>query len=150
MIKGVPAMFYTSQPEALRAFLRDKLGFPATDVGEGWLIFDLPEAEMGCHPADPGQGAASGTHDISFYCDQDRRGAEGPRRRVHRPDRRPGLRPGDALQDAGGPPRPALPAALHQERGAKVKRFPGSTGAAPFFPQPSGQKIKCRCPLGAR
>jgi len=24
---------------------------------------------MGCHPADPGEGASSGTHDISFYCD---------------------------------------------------------------------------------
>jgi hypothetical protein len=69
MITGVHTMFYTSQPEQLRAFLRDKLRFPATDVGEGWLIFDLPEAEMGCHPADPSHGKASGTHDISFYCD---------------------------------------------------------------------------------
>jgi hypothetical protein len=62
-------MFYTSQPEQLRDFLRDKLGFPCSDVGEGWLIFDLPEADMGCHPADPSAGAPSGTHDISFYCD---------------------------------------------------------------------------------
>jgi catechol 2,3-dioxygenase-like lactoylglutathione lyase family enzyme len=68
-IRGVHTMFYTSQPEALRAFLRDKLGFAATDVGDGWLIFDLPEADMGCHPADAGNGAPSGTHDISFYCD---------------------------------------------------------------------------------
>lgn len=69
MIKGVHTMFYTSQPEALRAFLRDTLGFPFTDVGEGWLIFDLPEADMGCHPADPANGVPSGTHAISFYCD---------------------------------------------------------------------------------
>ncbi|HXJ57513.1 MAG TPA: VOC family protein [Verrucomicrobiae bacterium] len=69
MIKGVHTMFYSSQPEELRAFLRDKLGFPHTDVGEGWLIFDLPEADMGCHPADPAEGAPPGTHDISFYCD---------------------------------------------------------------------------------
>jgi hypothetical protein len=62
-------MFYSSEPEALRAFLRDKLGLPATDVGDGWLIFDLPEADMGCHPADEGEGAPSGTPDISFYCD---------------------------------------------------------------------------------
>jgi catechol 2,3-dioxygenase-like lactoylglutathione lyase family enzyme len=67
MIKGVHTMFYSSQPEALRAFLRDKLGFPSCDVGGGWLIFDLPEADMGCHPA--GDGARSGTHDVSFYCD---------------------------------------------------------------------------------
>jgi catechol 2,3-dioxygenase-like lactoylglutathione lyase family enzyme len=69
MIRGVHTMFYTSQPEALRAFLRDKLGFPCTDVGDGWLIFDLPEADMGCHPADDAEGAPSGTHHISFYCD---------------------------------------------------------------------------------
>jgi len=62
-------MFYSSEPEALRAFIRDKLGFHSTDVGGGWLIFDLPEAEMGCHPADEAKRAPSGTHDISFYCD---------------------------------------------------------------------------------
>src|ERR1700736_1545167 len=67
MIRGVHTMFYSSEPEALRAFLRDKLGLPSTDVGGGWLIFDLPEADMGCHPAD--EEATSGTHDISFYCD---------------------------------------------------------------------------------
>ena len=49
MIRGVHTMFYSSEPEALRAFLRDKLGLTSyTDVGEGWLIFDLPEADMGC------------------------------------------------------------------------------------------------------
>jgi catechol 2,3-dioxygenase-like lactoylglutathione lyase family enzyme len=67
MIRGVHTMFYSSEPEALRAFLRDKLGFPATDVGGGWLIFDLPEADMGCHPSEG--GTPTGTHDISFYCD---------------------------------------------------------------------------------
>jgi predicted enzyme related to lactoylglutathione lyase len=61
-------MFYSSEADALRAFLRDKLGFSHTDVGEGWLIFDMPEADMGCHPAD-NDSAPSGTHDISFYCD---------------------------------------------------------------------------------
>ncbi|HEX5716159.1 MAG TPA: VOC family protein [Thermoanaerobaculia bacterium] len=68
MIRGVHTMFYSSQAAELRAFLRDKLGFPATDVGEGWLIFDLPEADMGVHPTEEG-GAPSGTPDISFYCD---------------------------------------------------------------------------------
>ena len=69
MITGVHTMFYSAEADALRAFIRDKLRFPYTDVGEGWLIFDLPEAEMGCHPADAADGAASGSHDISFYCD---------------------------------------------------------------------------------
>jgi catechol 2,3-dioxygenase-like lactoylglutathione lyase family enzyme len=69
MIRGLHAMFYSSQPEALRAFFRDKLGFPTTDLGHGWLIFDMPEADLGVHPADPGEGAETGTHNISFYCD---------------------------------------------------------------------------------
>lgn len=68
MITGVHTMFYSSKAAELRKFIRDKLGFPATDVGEGWLIFDLPEAEMGCHPTDA-KSAPSGTHYISFYCD---------------------------------------------------------------------------------
>jgi len=69
MIKGVHTMFYSSDAEGLRAFLRDKLGFSATDIGEGWLIFDVPEADMGVHPADEEHGAPSGTAHISFYCD---------------------------------------------------------------------------------
>jgi catechol 2,3-dioxygenase-like lactoylglutathione lyase family enzyme len=69
MIRGVHTMFYCSNPAGLRKFLRDKLGFKATDIGQGWLIFDMPEADMGVHPADTAHGASSGTADISFYCD---------------------------------------------------------------------------------
>jgi len=71
MIRGMHAMFYSSQANELRAFLRDKLAMPATDVGEGWLILDPPEADLGVHPTDPEQGGEppSGTADISFYCD---------------------------------------------------------------------------------
>lgn len=66
---GVHTMFYSSDPEALRTFIRDKLGFAASDIGDGWLIFDLPEADMGCHPSEASDGKASGTPQISFYCD---------------------------------------------------------------------------------
>src|SRR5262245_49607615 len=52
MIRGVHTMFYSAKAKELRKFLREKLGFSATDVGEGWLIFDLPEADMGVHPTD--------------------------------------------------------------------------------------------------
>jgi catechol 2,3-dioxygenase-like lactoylglutathione lyase family enzyme len=69
MIRGVHTMFYSSDADALRAFFRDKLGFPAHDVGDGWLIFDLPEADLGCHPSEDREGARSGTNNISFYCD---------------------------------------------------------------------------------
>ena len=61
-------MFYSSQAKELREFLRDKLGLSGTDVGEGWLIFDAPEADLGVHPTE-GEGPRSGTADISFYCD---------------------------------------------------------------------------------
>jgi catechol 2,3-dioxygenase-like lactoylglutathione lyase family enzyme len=69
MIKGVHTMFYSSDAAGLREFLRDKLDLKATDVGDGWLIFDLPEADMGCHPSSETDGAPSGTADLSFYCD---------------------------------------------------------------------------------
>jgi len=62
-------MFYSDQADALRAFVRDRLGFRCTDVGDGWLIFDIPEADLGCHPSSTEGGKPSGTHDISFYCD---------------------------------------------------------------------------------
>jgi catechol 2,3-dioxygenase-like lactoylglutathione lyase family enzyme len=62
-------MFYSSDAAGLRDFLRDKLGFKANDIGGGWLIFDLPEADMGVHPSDEAHGAPSGLQDISFYCD---------------------------------------------------------------------------------
>jgi catechol 2,3-dioxygenase-like lactoylglutathione lyase family enzyme len=68
MIRGLHAMFYSSKADELRAFFRDKLGLGSTDVGDGWLIFDLPEADLGVHPTERG-GPASGTADISFYCD---------------------------------------------------------------------------------
>jgi len=67
MIKGVHAMFYSSKADELREFIKDKLRLPYTDVGHGWLIFDLAEGDVGCHPTEG--SPASGTHDVSFYCD---------------------------------------------------------------------------------
>lgn len=69
MIRGMHAMFYSSEATALRAFFRDKLGLNGKDVGDGWLIFDAPEADLGVHPAEGGE-PPSGTADISFYCDR--------------------------------------------------------------------------------
>lgn len=68
MIRGMHAMFYSSRADELRVFFRDKLGLSGTDVGGGWLIFDAAEADLGVHPTE-GSDAASGTADISFYCD---------------------------------------------------------------------------------
>src|SRR5262245_38408244 len=68
MIRGMHAMFYSSEAEALRAFFRDKLGLHGSDVGDGWLIFDPPEADLGVHPTDAAS-PSSGSAEISFYCD---------------------------------------------------------------------------------
>ena len=70
MIRGLHGLIYSSDAEASRAFVRDKLQLPHTDVGQGWLIFDLPEGDLGFHPSDSAMdGAAPGTHDVSMYCD---------------------------------------------------------------------------------
>ncbi len=69
MIKGIHAMFYTNAPEELRAFIKDKLGLRGCDVGQGWLVFEAPEAELGCHPAAEDKSCPAGTHSISFYCE---------------------------------------------------------------------------------
>lgn len=69
LIRGLHGLFYSSDAEATRAFLRDKLQLPFTDTGEGWLIFDLPEGDVGVHPLDETGQPPAGTHDVSFYCD---------------------------------------------------------------------------------
>ena len=68
-INGVHMLLYTTEPEALRAMLRDVFGWKHVDAGDGWLIFALPPAELGVHPAE-GPTYASGTrHQISLMCD---------------------------------------------------------------------------------
>jgi catechol 2,3-dioxygenase-like lactoylglutathione lyase family enzyme len=63
-ITGAHAILYTSEPDAVRAVFRDVLGYPNVDAGGGWLIFQLPPAELAMHPTD---GAAS--QELSFMCD---------------------------------------------------------------------------------
>ena len=69
MIRGLHGLFYSSDADATRAFMRDALRLPFSDVGGGWLIFDLPEGDVGVHPIDEGGGPPANTHDVSFYCD---------------------------------------------------------------------------------
>jgi hypothetical protein len=49
MITGAHAVIYSTAADEDRAFLRDKLGLPATDAGGGWLIFALPPSELAVH-----------------------------------------------------------------------------------------------------
>jgi hypothetical protein len=68
-ITGAHVILYTSEPDALRATLRDGLGWDHVDAGEGWLIFALPPAELGVHPAE-GPTYETGTrHQLSLMCD---------------------------------------------------------------------------------
>lgn len=67
MIKGIHGLFYSTDPDATRAFFRDLVQLQGSDVGEGWWIFDLPEGDLGIHPVDEGQ-PGGGQH-LSFYCD---------------------------------------------------------------------------------
>ena len=69
MILGLHGLLYSSDAEATRAFIRDKLKLPFSDIWDGWLIFDLSEADMGVHPVDNEGKPPAGTHDLSFYCD---------------------------------------------------------------------------------
>ncbi len=57
-------LLYSSEPDALRATLRDAFGFESVDAGHGWLIFALPPSELGVHPAE-----SDSHHQVSFMCD---------------------------------------------------------------------------------
>jgi hypothetical protein len=64
MIIGAHSIIYSVRPEADRAFLRDVLEMPNVDVGEGWLIFGLPPAELAVHPAEEND-----VHEFYLMCD---------------------------------------------------------------------------------
>jgi hypothetical protein len=64
MIIGAHSIIYSKNPDADRAFLRDVLGLPNVDVGEGWLIFGLPPSEVAVHPSDEND-----VHEFYLMCD---------------------------------------------------------------------------------
>jgi catechol 2,3-dioxygenase-like lactoylglutathione lyase family enzyme len=64
MIRGAHVILYSTDPEADRAFLQDLLGLGQVDAGGGWLILQLPPAEVAVHPAD-----ASGAVELYLVCD---------------------------------------------------------------------------------
>lgn len=68
-ITGVHALLYSSEPEALRAVLRDVFGWEHVDAGDGWLIFGLPPAELGVHPAEGPTYESGVRHQLTLMCD---------------------------------------------------------------------------------
>ncbi len=63
MITGAHVIIYSRKPEADRLFLRDVLGLSCVDIGDGWLIFALPPAELAIHPT-----AKADMHELYLMC----------------------------------------------------------------------------------
>jgi hypothetical protein len=68
-IIGAHVLLYSPEAEALRAVFRDVFGFKHVDAGEGWLIFALPPAELGVHPAEGPTYESGVRHQFSLMCD---------------------------------------------------------------------------------
>ena len=64
MLTGAHSIIYSKNADADRAFLRDVLGLPNVDAGDGWLIFGLPPAEVAVHPCDEND-----VHELYLMCD---------------------------------------------------------------------------------
>ena len=64
MITGAHSIIYSKNSEADRVFFRDVLKLTSVDVGDGWLIFGLPPAEVAVHPSDKND-----IHDFYLMCD---------------------------------------------------------------------------------
>ena len=64
MIIGAHSIIYSTKPDADRSLLRDVFKLPHVDVGEGWLIFGLPPAEVAVHPSEKND-----VHEFYLMCD---------------------------------------------------------------------------------
>jgi hypothetical protein len=64
MIIGAHSIIYSTSPDGDRAFLRDVLKLTNVDLGDGWLIFGLPPAEVAVHPSDK-----NNVHEFYLMCD---------------------------------------------------------------------------------
>jgi hypothetical protein len=64
MITGAHSVIYSQNPDADRIFFRDVLQLTKVDVGQGWLIFGLPPAEVAVHPSDQND-----RHEFYLMCD---------------------------------------------------------------------------------
>ena len=67
-IVGAHVLLYSSAPDELRAVLRDVFQFKSVDAGEGWLIFALPPAELGVHPAEGPPAETGARHQFTLMC----------------------------------------------------------------------------------
>jgi hypothetical protein len=63
-IIGAHSIIYSTKPDVDRALLRDVFNLPHVDVGDGWLIFGLPPAEVAVHPSQKND-----VHEFYLMCD---------------------------------------------------------------------------------
>ena len=63
-ITGAHVLLFSPEAEALRATLRDVIGWDFVEAHPGWLIFALPPAELGVHPSD-----GDTRHELWLICD---------------------------------------------------------------------------------
>jgi hypothetical protein len=52
MVFGAHLVLFSTDADADRRFLAEKLGMRSVDAGHGWLIFEMPPAEVAVHPAE--------------------------------------------------------------------------------------------------
>ena len=64
MIIGAHSILHSTNADADRAFFRDVLKLGNIDMGDGWLIFGLPPAEVAIHPSEQG-----GKHELYLMCE---------------------------------------------------------------------------------
>ncbi len=64
MVNGAHVIISSTDSEADRDFLRDVIGLPNVDVGDGWLIFGLPPSEVAVHPSEK-----NNVHELYLMCD---------------------------------------------------------------------------------
>ena len=62
-ITGAHVLLYSPEAAALRKVLSEVFGWESVDAGEGWLIFALPPAELGVHPAE------QASYELTLMCD---------------------------------------------------------------------------------
>jgi hypothetical protein len=63
-ITGAHVLLFSPEAGALRAALRDAMGWEYVEAHPGWLIFALPPAELGVHPSDEDT-----RHELWLICD---------------------------------------------------------------------------------
>jgi hypothetical protein len=63
-IIGAHVLLFSPEADALRAALRDVVGWDFVEAHPGWLIFALPPAEAAVHPSE-----TNDVHELYFMCD---------------------------------------------------------------------------------